>query len=140
MSGSLCVNIWLTVPQYMNLVYHGVSVCMCLKDKHWLLFSYISHHLQISPKNSPIITVVCSNRRTVWKIDSHVKNVILTIYQISLLSLLLLAHLSRRLICELIGYSRSCVRPSSSVVHNALGSSSPKPLCQFKAKFYVKPL
>ena len=30
MSVSLCVNIWLFVPQYMYVVYHGVSVCMCM--------------------------------------------------------------------------------------------------------------
>ena len=40
-----------------------------------------------------------------------------------------LAHLSRRLIGELIGYSWSAVRPSS--VHNA-NRSSPKPLGQSK--------
>ena len=39
----------------------------------------------------------------------------------------LLAHLSQRLIGELIGYSWSGVRPLSSV-HNAQRSSSPKPL------------
>ena len=45
----------------------------------------------------------------------------------------LLAHLSRRLIGELIGYSWSGVRPSSIVVvHNAQRSSSPKPLGQSK--------
>ena len=49
-----------------------------------------------------------------------------------------LAHLSQRLIGELIGYSWSGVRPSSVrrpssvVVHNAQRSSSPKPLFQSK--------
>ena len=46
----------------------------------------------------------------------------------------LLAHLSRRLIGELIGYSWSGVRPSV-VVHNAQRSSSLKPLGQSKPNF-----
>ena len=43
---------------------------------------------------------------------------------------LFLAHLSRRLIGELIGYPRSGVHPSvrRPSVHNAQRSSSPKPL------------
>ena len=46
----------------------------------------------------------------------------------------LLAHLSRRLIGELVGYPWSSVRPSSSVgvVHNAQTSFSPKLLGQSK--------
>ena len=46
----------------------------------------------------------------------------------------LLAHLSRRLIGELVGYPWSSVRPSSSVgvVHNAQTSFSPKMLGQSK--------
>ena len=46
----------------------------------------------------------------------------------------ILAHLSRRLIGELVGYPRSGIRPSSSVgvVHNAQTSFSPKPLGQSK--------
>ena len=32
MSVSLCVNIWLSVPQYMYMVYHGVCVCMCMRE------------------------------------------------------------------------------------------------------------
>ena len=44
-----------------------------------------------------------------------------------------LAHLSRRLIGELIGYSWSGVRPLS--VHSAQRSSSPKPLGQSKPNF-----
>ena len=44
---------------------------------------------------------------------------------------ILLAHLSQRLIGEFIGYCR----PSSSVIHNAQRSSSPKPLCQSKPNF-----
>ena len=51
-----------------------------------------------------------------------------------------LAHLSRRLIGELIGYSWSGVSPSgvspSVVVHNAQRSSSPKPLGQSKPLLY----
>ena len=49
-----------------------------------------------------------------------------------------LAHLSQRVIGELIGYSWSgAVRPSSSsvVVHNAQTASSPKPLCQSEPNF-----
>ena len=50
-----------------------------------------------------------------------------------------LAHLSRRLIGELIGYPWSGVRPSSvrcpSSVHNAQRSSSPKLLGQSKPNF-----
>ena len=50
-----------------------------------------------------------------------------------------LAHLSRRLIGELIGYPWSGVRPSvvcrPSSVHNAQRSSSPKPLGQSKPNF-----
>ena len=50
-----------------------------------------------------------------------------------------LAHLSQRLIGELIVYSCSGVRPSSSsyvvVVHNAQTSSSPKPLARSKPNF-----
>ena len=50
---------------------------------------------------------------------------------------LFLAHLNRRLICELIGYSWSGVRPSvcRPSVHNAQTSSSPKPLGQLKTNF-----
>ena len=46
----------------------------------------------------------------------------------------LLAHLSRRLIDELVGYPWSGVRPSSSVgvVHNAQTFFSPKALGQSK--------
>ena len=52
----------------------------------------------------------------------------------------LLAHLSRRLIGELIVYQwsgvrRPSVRPSSVVVHNAQRSSSPKPLGRSKPNF-----
>ena len=49
----------------------------------------------------------------------------------------ILAHLSRRLIGELIGYSWSGVRPSvrRPSVHNAQRSSSPKPLGQSKPNF-----
>ena len=57
----------------------------------------------------------------------------------------LLAHLSRRLIGELIVYQwsgvrrpsvrPSSVRPSSVVVHNAQRSSSPKPLVRSKPNF-----
>ena len=46
-----------------------------------------------------------------------------------------LAHLSGRLIGELIGYSWSGVRRSSVVVQNAQRSSSPKPLGQSKPNF-----
>ena len=56
--------------------------------------------------------------------------------------LLLLAHLSRRLIGELIVYQWSGVRRTSSsvrrrpsVVHNAQTSSSPKPLGRSKPNF-----
>ena len=45
-----------------------------------------------------------------------------------------LAHLSGRLVGELIGYPWSGVRPSSSVVHNAQ-RSSPKLLGQSKLNF-----
>ena len=52
----------------------------------------------------------------------------------------LLAHLSRRLTGELIGYPWSGVRPLSVVVRsNFQTSSPPKPLGQSKAKFYVEP-
>ena len=52
----------------------------------------------------------------------------------------ILAHLSRRLIGELIVYPWSGVRrrrrrPSSSVVHNAQNSSSQKPLGRLKSNF-----
>ena len=50
-----------------------------------------------------------------------------------------LAHLSQRLIGELKGYSWSGVSPSAFGAHNAQRSSSPKPLCQSKPKFYVEP-
>ena len=50
-----------------------------------------------------------------------------------------LAHLCRRLIGELIGYSWSGVRPSSVVVHNAQRSSSPKPLARSKPNFMWSP-
>ena len=64
-------------------------------------------------------------------------------YIIKLGFTLFLAHLSQRLIGELIGYSWSGVRPASSSVrrrhpsgvHNAQRSSSPKPLCQSKPNF-----
>ena len=32
MSDRLRVNIWLSVPQYMYVVYHGVSVCMWMRE------------------------------------------------------------------------------------------------------------
>ena len=50
----------------------------------------------------------------------------------------LLAHLSQRLIGELIGYSLSGVRPASSslTISNIFFS---KTACPIKAKFYVEP-
>ena len=55
-----------------------------------------------------------------------------------------LAHLSRRLIGELIGYSWSGVRPSSSVVVHRRSQCSKiffsKTAWPIKAKFYVEPL
>ena len=56
----------------------------------------------------------------------------------------LLAHLSRRLIGELIVYQWSGVRRRlsvhrPSVVRHRPSSSSPKPIGRFKAKFYVEP-
>ena len=47
-----------------------------------------------------------------------------------------LAHLSQRLIGELIGYSWSGVRPLSLTISNIFFS---KTACPIKAKFYVKP-
>ena len=32
MSVSLCVNIWLSVSKDIYVVYHGVSVCMCMRE------------------------------------------------------------------------------------------------------------
>ena len=58
--------------------------------------------------------------------------------QIEILTCLLLAHLSQRLIGELIGYSWSGVRPSSSVVDN-FNIFFSKTACPIKAKFYVEP-
>ena len=50
----------------------------------------------------------------------------------------LLAHLSQRLIGELIGCSLSCVRPSSSVRRKQFQiSSSPKPLTRSKPNFIL---
>ena len=48
---------------------------------------------------------------------------------------LFLAHLSQRLIGELIVYPASGVRRQSSVVHNAKTSSSQKPLGRSKPNF-----
>ena len=51
-----------------------------------------------------------------------------------------LAHLSQRLIGELIGYSWFGVRPSSSVVHRSQCSKiSSETALPIKAKFYVEP-
>ena len=50
-----------------------------------------------------------------------------------------LAHLSRRLIGELIVYPWSGVRRPSYVVHNAQTSSSQKPLGRSKPNFFVEP-
>ena len=47
----------------------------------------------------------------------------------------LLAHLSRRLMGELIGYPCSGVRPSSSTISNIFSETT----CPIKAKFYVEP-
>ena len=57
---------------------------------------------------------------------------------------LLLAHLSQRLIGELIGYSWSCVRPSVGVVRPSASSTMLKDLLlrtrsPIIAKFYVEP-
>ena len=49
----------------------------------------------------------------------------------------LLAHLSQRLIDELIGYSWSGVRPSSSLTISNIFLS--KTACLIKAKFYLEP-
>ena len=49
---------------------------------------------------------------------------------------LLLAHLSQRLIDELIVYQWSGVRPSSSTISNIFSSETTWPI---KAKFYVEP-
>ena len=52
-----------------------------------------------------------------------------------------LAHLSQRLIGELIGYPWSGVRPSSSSVvrRKQFQTSSPKTAWPIKVKFYVEP-
>ena len=47
-----------------------------------------------------------------------------------------LAHLSRRLMGELIGYPCSGVRPSSSTISNIFFSET---ACPIKPKFYVEP-
>ena len=47
-----------------------------------------------------------------------------------------LAHLSHRLMGELIGYPCSGVRPSLSTISNILFSET---ACNIKAKFYVEP-
>ena len=59
------------------------------------------------------------------------------IFVIGKLESRILAHLSRRLISELIGYSWSGLRPSSGIRRpsNAQRSSSPKPLGQLKPNF-----
>ena len=58
--------------------------------------------------------------------------------------ILLLAHLSQRLIGELIGYAWSCVRPSVGVVRPSASSTMLKDLLlrtrsSIIAKFYVEP-
>ena len=60
-----------------------------------------------------------------------------------LFSFLLLAHLSRRLICELIGYSWSGVRPSSVCRRRRSQCSKiffSETAGSIKTKFYVEPL
>ena len=56
--------------------------------------------------------------QTAWSISQILCGASLGRGNESLFADILLAHLSQRLICELIGYSWSGVRPSSSVVNN----------------------
>ena len=70
------------------------------------LLLYILFIVNKSEKNRPIITIVCSHRRTVCKNDSHVKmHLILIMYEniIILLIIIIIIIIITIIICDVVG-------------------------------------